>query len=42
MFEKITLAEMVNNAIKGDDFTHIQAQTELFWEGEIYRTLVNL
>lgn len=30
MFEKITLAEMVNNAIKGDDFRHIQAQTELF------------
>jgi transposase len=30
MFEKITMAQMVNNAIRGDDFAHIHAQTELF------------
>lgn len=30
MFEKVTLARMVSNAIKGDDFAQIQAQTELF------------
>ena len=30
MFEKITMTQMVSNAIKGEDFAHIQAQTELF------------
>lgn len=30
MFEKITLAQMVANAIRGDECAQIQAQTELF------------
>ena len=30
MFEKITLAQMLANALEGDEFTPIQAQTELF------------
>lgn len=30
ILEKITLAQMVNNAIRGDDFAQIHAQTELF------------
>jgi len=30
MFERITLAQMVANALRGDAFSHIHAQTELF------------
>ena len=30
MFERITLAQMVTNALRGDAFSHIHAQTELF------------
>lgn len=30
MFEKLSLAQMVANALRGDEFTHIHAQTELF------------
>lgn len=30
MFEKVTLEQMVDNALRGGDFEHIHAQTELF------------
>jgi hypothetical protein len=30
MFERIPLAQMVTNALRGHAFSHIHAQTELF------------